>query len=336
MNKITVTIIIPVYNTKAYLTKCFESIICQTQSDLEIICIDNGSTDGSFELLKEYQKIYQNIYVDKILDGKQGHLRNIGIDLAKGKYIGFIDSDDFIKKDMFEKMYKKAVSKNADICICNTNYYYSDNKIQSNHFPEYWFDDHSKNIYKRKYLFRNMTPWNKLYKKSFIKENRLVFNNRLYHEDIQFVFKAYCNAKKIVMINDSLYYYRRSRKGSVNSDKSKAIFMIFPVINYLEDDLIRNKLIKEIFIEFKIYKYLSLLKEVSIKYKYLYFKKVYTDLKKIDKINKYEILNKHEQKNFTIINKMNVYKAYLYIESKQFLSKIISIPIIKTIYKFIK
>ena len=117
VNEIKVSVILPVYNTKAYLDTCLSSLINQTLKEIEIIVIDDGSTDGSGEVLMEYEKKYHNIHLISVTNGGQGRARNIGIEQAKGEYIGFCDSDDYFELNGLELMYKRAKAKNYDLLI---------------------------------------------------------------------------------------------------------------------------------------------------------------------------------------------------------------------------
>ena len=126
---IKVSIIIPVYNVERYLPKCLDSVINQTLRDIEIICIDDCSTDGSYEILQEYASKDDRIIVLKQETNQgQGVARNRGIDIAKGEYIGFVDPDDWIELDMYEKMYNQAKNLNSEIVICNINRYNEESK----------------------------------------------------------------------------------------------------------------------------------------------------------------------------------------------------------------
>ena len=112
------SIIVPVYNVKAFLPACLDSLVSQTLEDYEIILVDDGSSDGSADIIKDYQQRYpQLISSIRVDNGGQGRARNFGIDMAKGEYLGFVDSDDWITEDMYEKLYNTAKAENADIVI---------------------------------------------------------------------------------------------------------------------------------------------------------------------------------------------------------------------------
>ncbi len=129
-----VSIIVPVYNTERQLAKCLNSLINQTLKDIEIILVDDGSPDNSPAICDEYAKNDSRIKVIHKENGGLSSARNAALDIAKGKYIGFVDSDDFVDIKMFEKMYNSANKDNSDICICSHYNIYKDNVV-SNKLP---------------------------------------------------------------------------------------------------------------------------------------------------------------------------------------------------------
>ena len=117
MSKIKVSVIVPVFNVEEYLSTSLDSILNQTLKDIEIICINDGSTDASLDILENYAKKDARIKIISKKNEGQGIARNIGLDNAQGEFIAFVDSDDFIKEDMLEKSYEKSVSKNLDLVM---------------------------------------------------------------------------------------------------------------------------------------------------------------------------------------------------------------------------
>ena len=129
-----VSIIVPVYNVESYLDKCLNSLVNQTLKDIEIIVINDGSTDNSQKIIDKYSKKYKNIINITKENGGVSEARNLGLEKASGEYIGFLDSDDWIEPDMYELMYQKAKTENFDIVACDTQaiYYYKIVYISSN------------------------------------------------------------------------------------------------------------------------------------------------------------------------------------------------------------
>ena len=225
-----VSIIIPVYNAGRYLEQCLNSVLSQTLKDIEIICIDDCSDDNSAKILKKFEKSGIKIITSDRQQG-QAHARNVGIDIAKGKYIGFVDADDYADITMFEKMYKKAKKDNADIEICEAVMYddtekktVSDDYFTLKCFPE-TFDnivfnaedtvDFIENI--------NVTLWNKIYKTSFLKNNKIKFSEGYIYEDMPFIYEVYTKADKIGILRESLYYYRVNTKNSTMNKNDKKV-----------------------------------------------------------------------------------------------------------------
>ena len=138
MNKIIISLIIPVYNVENYLRQCLDSIINQTLKEIEIICINDGSTDSSKQILEEYALKDERIKIINQKNKGAGAARNSGIDAATGEYIGFVDSDDWVNLDAFEKLYNKITRENVDIVFSRYNYVFEDGRIQHspNHFGE--------------------------------------------------------------------------------------------------------------------------------------------------------------------------------------------------------
>lgn len=212
--KPVISIIIPVYNTSIYLEKCLNSIHNQSFKDYEVICIDDGSSDNSLDILKKYEKILKNC---KVISGQNkgvASVRNKGLEHACGEYIVFIDSDDFIEKDYLEKLYNESCKSNADVVICNFYRYYENLNLSIPVLLK-----KSKGLYSNHSILKSLIPdilihsylWNKLWKKELF--NNLKFPNIKY-EDISVMCDLFYKTKKVAIINDTLYYYR-IRKTSI-------------------------------------------------------------------------------------------------------------------------
>lgn len=207
---IKISIIIPVYNSENFLRKCLDSICNQTLKDVEIICIDDFSTDNSVSILEEYSSMYNNLKVIKLLENQgAANARNIGIEIAKGEYLGFIDSDDWIDLDFYENLYKKADETNADI-IKGSDYklLWQDGRIE--------VDRQNEKIKKSKLNFWSQFT-TAIYKRDFIIKNNIKFpTGMLIGEDPVFATKAAILSNKIEVIDNAQYYYNR-RAESLNS-----------------------------------------------------------------------------------------------------------------------
>ena len=121
-----ISIIVPVYNTEKYIKKCIDSILNQTYNNIELIIINDGSTDNSENIIKKIIKNKSNVKYKKIKNSGVAHARNVGLDLVTGKYVGFIDSDDYISKDMYKELYETAIKEKSDIVTSGYNKCYKD------------------------------------------------------------------------------------------------------------------------------------------------------------------------------------------------------------------
>ena len=219
-----VSVIIPVYNTEKFLRKCLDSVCNQTLQDIEIICINDCSTDGSLEILREYAGKDNRIKLIELFEnGGAAKARNIGIDIAHGEYIGFVDSDDFVDLDFYEKLYNKAVETGAD-AVKGKLYLYdiNTNKV----YLEAWIDiNDSVKKNKANFYFTFTTA---IYKSSLIKEYNIRFLEGLIHfEDPYFTIMAAIHYNKLEVIDDAKYYYinnpnSTSRK-NITKEQAKSI-----------------------------------------------------------------------------------------------------------------
>ena len=209
-----ISVIVPVYNVDKYLDRCINSILKQTYSNLEILLIDDGSTDSSGLICDEYASKYENIIVYHKKNGGISSARNYGLDKINDntKYIAFVDSDDFLHPQMYEILYDNLIENECDIAVCNLE------KTNSEKIIEYISND-IKILKKEEYMnqyfddsYRSNVVWNKLYKKECL--YRVRFKEGKIYEDIIYSSEIICNAKKIV-INESKLYYYYQRKGSI-------------------------------------------------------------------------------------------------------------------------
>lgn len=225
-----ISVIIPVYNSQNYLVKCLETVINQTLKEIEIICIDDGSIDDSIDILIKYSNKDPRITVLKQDNLHAGVARNAGLLIAKGKYLSFIDSDDFIELNMLEEMYNKIKSQNADIIICQCKTFDSetgkfdekkfDISLKINLIPKkepFSVNDLSNNIFE----FCLGWAWDKLFRTDFIRENSIRFQNIMNINDQQFTYTALCLANKITTIKKRLVIKRLKNKNSISANKNK-------------------------------------------------------------------------------------------------------------------
>lgn len=221
-SNIKVSLIVPCYNVEKYLPKCLDSILAQTLDGIEIICVNDESPDNCLKILKDYQTKYGK---DKIIiinkkNGGLGRARISGIKKARGEFIGFIDSDDYVAPRFAEKLYNAAIENHADIAVCGfdrinleTGKLYS----REMHNPK------QKNIIPQEdlgpLLEVNCAAWNKLYRTSLIKAMPKETNVPPIFEDLTFINLLYLNVKKITFVADSLYRYIVRSDSIINTIK---------------------------------------------------------------------------------------------------------------------
>ena len=209
-----ISIILPVHNTSLYLEECLESIYNQSFKNYELICIDDGSSDNSYEILKNYENIIPNCKVIHQSNKGVAVARNVGLSNVKGDYIIFIDSDDYIKPNYLERLYNESCATNADVVICNFYRYYENLNLK---LPVIYRK--KSGLYSNESILKSLIPdnlihsylWNKLWKKELF--DNMEFPDIKY-EDIAIMCELFYKSKKISIIGDALYYYR-IRKTSI-------------------------------------------------------------------------------------------------------------------------
>ncbi len=217
-----ISVIVPVYNVEKYLDKCLTSILEQTYKDFECIIIDDGSVDDSNIIISEYAKKSSKFKVIHQKNKGVSAARNAGIDIAKGDYITFVDSDDYIANDYLEKFAQKIASTNSDIIICGIVEVYSDS------IRECVFEAENTNEIKKNILLNIWPsyPWNKCFKKELFENCR--FPIGVIFEDLLTIPELCLKANKIVCIPDTLYYYNRQNINSITAFIStEKVYMIF-------------------------------------------------------------------------------------------------------------
>lgn len=236
------SIIIPVYNVEKYLPKCLGSILEQPFKDLEVICVNDGSTDGSLDVL---QKIKKNddrvVIIDKKNEGS-GIARNIGLSTAQGEYVYFIDSDDWLEDDVLAKIIAKADELQTDILVFGGLSYYNgkgqNGAYSKNKLPKKYFGKvvSAKDIKKDIFKFPS-TAWTKLYRRSFLIKNEIKFQNIRAGQDQLPFFYSMIAAERIAILPENIYCYQKNREGSVTSVKKKKSFSPIYVFYGIEEML---------------------------------------------------------------------------------------------------
>lgn len=236
--EIKVSVIIPVYNVKDYVGECLDSLINQSLREIEIICVDDGSTDGTLNILRQYETTDRRIKVIQQKNQYAGVARNIGMKHAHGKYMIFLDADDFFNETLLEKTYCEAERCNADVVLFGGQSY--DNvskKIQ----PMPWLLNTA--ILPKKVPFNckdtdgqllnaySPAPWTKLFLSAFIRKHNLQFQALQNSNDVFFIFSATCLAERITFLDEKFVYYRRGTMSSLQSLKGKEPLCFLEVYN---------------------------------------------------------------------------------------------------------
>lgn len=297
-NNIKVSVIIPVYNTSMYLDKCLTSLINQSLKEIEIICVNDGSTDNSLEILKNFSNKDNRIRIINQENQGQSVARNVGIKEANGQYVGFIDSDDWADEKMFERLYDKAKCLGSDVSMCSVKVFdektgestTNDPYMTLSLFPKVFADKTFNYKDCLDFLFRIcVTPWNKIYKKSWIQENKIKFQEGINFEDMIFSVETLIKADKISLVNEPLVVYRKASQtsysvGNYSQDYKKMDF--FTVFDLIEKFLKENSvyaLFEDYFLFYKRNHLIYWYKKIeNKKVKKQYYKKlvsIYPDFK---------------------------------------------------------
>ena len=302
MNEL-ISVIIPIYNAEGYLSECLDSVINQTYKSLEIICVNDCSTDKSLKILEEYAKKDNRIIVhNQEQTGGASYARNIGIDISTGNYIYFIDSDDWIDSDYLEKMVSAIEKMGCDVVA---------NKNILTEFPDFsqsYKHPSEKDIPVNSYIDTNSNVqnmvwavWNKIYKSSFIKNNNIKFPVGYIVEDIFFHYATFAATDKLYYIAGPYYHYRH-RVDSISTTQDDVGVNNIKVLSLIYDYFAENNLLEK---NMKIY---STFSWYCIKNKQIYdeYKKYFC------KVIKY--LNSHKE----IYNEMDLYFANNVVNSTDY------------------
>lgn len=232
-----ISIIVPIYNAENYLNKCINSLINQTKQELEFILVNDGSTDSSEEIIKTYKD--KRIKYFKNPNQGIGKTRNFGIEKATGKYIMFLDSDDYLREDACQRLYDKAEEEKLDLVICNFYRLEDETNIREEILiPK--FKDTTLKENKDLLLKVNLAPWNKLYKSTLLKKNKIKFVENLKYEDAPFVIEAMDKANKIGQVTECLNYYI-IHKNSETTVRDKKILDIIEIVDMIRKYFSKRK-----------------------------------------------------------------------------------------------
>ena len=279
-----VSIIVPIYNVEKYLNKCIDSIINQTLKDIEIILVNDGSSDNCGNIIDEYAKQDERIIAIHKENGGQSSARNMGLDIAKGKYVGFIDSDDWIELDMYESMYQRIEATSSDVCVCGRNQYSNEYRFENSlNLDNEVFDfNHYKKqdyIVNRLFYKHTVSTCNKIYKLDLVHKNNIKFKDVSYvgSEDALFNYSFVLIANKICSVNRS-YYNNLGRIGSTTRNYNKGYMLrtanLIKSMDEFSIKLHQENISKEIIPMFLLFFFQWNISQIK-----LYSENCYTDIK---------------------------------------------------------
>ena len=280
-----VSVLVPIYNVQNYLEQCLDSIIDQTLKEIEIICVDDGSTDRSGEILDQYADMDERIIAIHKNNSGYGHSMNVALSHATGEYVAIVESDDFAEPDMLEKLYQTAEEQKAEV-------------VKANHF------DHrngTDTIYDRlcdyplnKLLNISTCPtitniadtiWTCLYKREFLIKNQIHFHETpgASFQDISFSLQVWINAQRVYFIKDTVLHYRNDNPNSSMHNPDK-IFCVFDEYEWLEnlfaEKFIEHNEIEKYFVATKYRDYLNHYQRVALQYQYALLLRIKESLSK--------------------------------------------------------
>lgn len=259
-----ISVIVPVFNVEQVLPQCIESILNQTFKDFEVIFVDDGSEDNSLNILYHYEDMDSRICVLSQQNKYAGVARNRAMQIAKGDYLIFLDSDDFFEQNLLEEMYGSITRENCDICVCGATSY---NHVSGEKSSMPWFcktkfipentvfSKNSSEYNPYIYCFTTPAPWNKMFKRSFIQKNNLWFQNTRSANDMFFVLLSLSLADKIVINAKELIAYRINNKNSLQATQDKDFYAFYEATYKLKLVLIERgiyEVVKNSFINFAL------------------------------------------------------------------------------------
>lgn len=253
MDNTKISVILPVYNVEKYLRQCLDTIIGQTLREIEILCVDDGSTDNSARILEEYAQKDQRIKIYTQKNAGAGAARNLGLRHASGKYLSFLDSDDFFEPDMLEEAYRQAERYEAEMVVFRSNQYLTEKDeyketpwtLRKQELPPYAPFGHRQmtdNIFK---VFVGWA-WDKLFLKAFIDEKKITFQEQRTSNDLFFVFSAVATARRIAIVDRVLAHQRRDAKDSLSKTREKSWNCFYVALTALRERMKQEGLYNEV------------------------------------------------------------------------------------------
>ena len=306
-----VSIIVPFYNVEGYMEKCLDSLVNQTLDDIEITLVNDGSKDRSIDIAKKYIKEYPKkiVYLEKE-NGGLSDSRNFALPHAKGEYIAFLDSDDYVEKNMYEEMYNLAIKDNSDLVECDFYWEYPDKRKE----------DIGKLYNGKEEMLEKIrvVAWNKLIKREILEKSKVEFPKGFRYEDVEFTYKLIPYIEKVSFIKKPFVHYVQ-RQGSISNTQNERTKEIFQVLEHVIDYYKENNIYE---------KYKTVLEYVYIRYAFC------SSLSRIIKIEDEELKDKLLELTWENVNKtFPDWKKNRILKKEKSLKNLYMRTINKTTYK---
>lgn len=283
---VKVSIVVPIYNSEPYLSQCLNSAISQTLKEIEIICVNDGSSDNSLNIVERFAQNDSRIKIINKKNGGYGKAVNTGMSVACGEYVSILESDDFISKNMLEYLYKTA--KKYDVDIVKSDYYeFSSNNIKKIYKPvptsAVYYNKVLSSIDNDEIFDFKMNTWTGIYRRSFLEENKIFHNetNGASYQDNGFWFQTIALAKRVIFVKKAFYHYRQDNPNSSINSKEK-VFCMCDEYDFIRDFLERdNELLKrctKAYHRARFYNYFYSYQRVSEQYKMDFLMKFHSQL----------------------------------------------------------
>lgn len=289
MNK--VSIILPIYNVSQYLRECLDSVISQTLTDIEIICVNDGSTDNSLSIIDEYKKKDSRIVVITGPNGGYGKAMNKGLDIASGEYIGIVEPDDYVNHNMYEALYE--VAKKYDLDFVKSDFYRFKRVANKMDQEEYEYIDKSKIRYNEilnpsrdpSCIRFTLNTWTGIYKRSFLNQFHIRHHETpgASFQDNGFYFQTFVFARRAMILNRAYYHNRRDNPNSSVQSKEKVYCMNIEY-DFIRDILMQDQMLWERFKAMywwkKYFNYIFTLDRIGKQYKKEYLQRMQQEFKR--------------------------------------------------------
>lgn len=246
-----ISIIVPVYNVEPYLHKCIDSILNQTFKDFELILVDDGSPDNCGNICNVYAKKDSRIVVIHTENRGVSNARNKGIEIARGDFIGFVDSDDYLESNMYKELYQSCIDNDSDISIIGFTGVNDYEKVLFKYIP-------NKECYRLSNILKTANPFNKLYRKSLFLDEKIRFKLNRYYEDLNLIPKLIIKANKISYVSKCTYNYLQREGSTTHSKDEKILDNIWAYVDikeYLQEERLYNHYEEEFVIGVNYFKH---------------------------------------------------------------------------------